>query len=119
MPAPSIQQVRDAIESLIQRYPEAGKKKLVGLLNDENDWEMTNKEFRKHFQALEKEVLPPAPEVLDKTIQTLRAQNPTMGKKKFVNLLNTTNGWSIPTKEVRQCLMAVDSELAGDDSEVV
>lgn len=80
---------------------------------------MTTKEFRKHHQALEPEEQPPAHEVLHDTIKTLRIQTPTMGKKKFVDLLNTTNGWSIPTKEVRQCLMTVDSELAGDDSEVV
>jgi len=119
MPAPSIQQVRDTISSLIQRYPEAGKKKLVRILNAENNWELTTKEFRKHCNALEKKAEPPAHGILCNAIKTLRVQNPTMGKKKFTNMLNTTNGWSIPTKEVRQCLMAVDFELVGDDSEVM
>jgi len=119
MPTSSVQQVRDIIDSLLQRYPEAGKKKLVRLLNDENKWDMTTKEFRKHFQALESKTLPPAPEVINGAIKTLRVQNPRMGKKRFANLLNTTHGWSIPTKEVRQSLVAVDSELSGDDSDDV
>jgi hypothetical protein len=119
MPAPSVQQVRDTIKTLLQRNPGAGKKKLVRLLNEENKWIVTTKDFHRHVQALEHEDEPPAQDVLHETIKTLRSQNPTMGQKKFTNVLNTTHGWSIPTKEVRECLVAVDGELAGEGSDVV
>ncbi len=119
MPAPSVQQVRDTIKTLRQQHPEAGKKKLVRLLNDENKWAVTTKEFHRHIHALEHEDAPPAPDVLHEAVRTLRIQNPTMGKKKFTNVLNTTHGWSIPTKEVRECLVTVDCELTGEGSDVV
>lgn len=119
MPAPSVQQIRDTIKTLRQQHPEAGKKKLVRLLNDENKWAITTKEFHRHVRALEREDEPPAPDVLHEAVKKLRVESPMMGKKRFTNLLNTTHGWSIPTKEVRQCLVTVDSELAGDILDVV
>lgn len=108
MPAPTVQQVRAAIESLKQQNPDMGVKNLLALLNANNNWGIKTKEFRKHLTALQPDSAPPSPEAVRASIETLRAQNPTMGTKRFANLLNATNGWTIGTKEVREYLEEVD-----------
>lgn len=85
-----------------------GVKNLLALLNTNNNWNIKTKEFRKHLAAVKGEPAPPCPEVLRASIEALRAQTPKMGIKRFANLVNATNGWSVGTKEIRECLEEVD-----------
>lgn len=108
MPTPTVQQVRDAVVTLREQNPDMGVKNLLTLLNTNNDWDIKTKEFRMHLAAVKGEPISPSPEVLRASIEALRAQNPNMGTKRFANLLNASRGWSVGTKEIRECLEEVD-----------
>lgn len=111
MPAPSLHQVRDAIKELLLLHPNTGKKKLCQLLNVETGWEMVAKLFRTHLMALDRNNPVPTSEKIYASIKALRLENPAMGNKKFASVLNARKGWSLSTKEVRERLAEVDSDL--------
>lgn len=54
-PGPTDGEIRTAVKSLRHAHPDMGKKKLLALLNVDNDWKITSKDFRQHIKTIETE----------------------------------------------------------------